>query len=436
MVFPSADFSRFTHSCGGYHISAMMTKAIGDYLSQSDLQTIRLAALLHDVGHYPFSHTAEIAMKQHYPQIADSPYVPHDGAEPPAHGDGTEVREAVSARDGKPNRGYLNHEDVGEQLILHSPEIREALPDHVAPRDVATLITGDETRFFASIVKSDLDADRLDYLLRDGYFSGLPFGKVDLDYLVSQLWVAEHNGVRRLGFRSKATNAVDHMLMARYFAYQQLVWHKTAAAFEWLMVDVLKQLMASDEDDVRLDFSRDGVIARIRAGKWYELDDGYVLERVARLAERSTGLTREKADAILYRHPPKMVPSCEGFVGLSVAARLKSTWNERMCALLADLESNLDLSRERVTCWRTAFEFVDYLGKAPTPKQERKSVILFRDSGSAYLQTDRLSLMHALSKKRYCIERVYVLPDRSMDERSQQHLVAEVRRRSEIHLRG
>src|ERR1051326_142453 len=175
-VFPGADYSRFSHCLGVCHITGRILgslRAKGVAIEDKEFQRYRLAALLHDVGHYPFSHTMEDPIENHYKQAL----IVSKDEEAPEHAS-EEIGKTPSS---------LNHELVGREILLKDPELNSILKDEYEPKQIYSIILRDSTTLYGNLVSSDLDADRCDFMLRSAHFSGLPYGSVDIDYLVSQV---------------------------------------------------------------------------------------------------------------------------------------------------------------------------------------------------------------------------------------------------------
>ena len=195
-------------------------------VTKRDTIRYRLAALLHDVGHYPFSHAMEEAVKDYY----IGQYIVADDSSP-----------APDLQDEQP----FEHERVGKEVLLRDCELREILSSEgFSPEDISSIFIHEEhkeeQRKLANLLSSDLDSDRIDYLLRTAHHTGLPYGSVDLDYILSQL---KGDSAGNICLSSKAMRAADHFLLSRYFDYQQVAYHKTVVGLELLLKDVLKALL-------------------------------------------------------------------------------------------------------------------------------------------------------------------------------------------------
>jgi hypothetical protein len=224
-VYPGADYSRLSHSLGACHITGRILEALsrnsGTRFNPTDeeMRLYRVAALLHDIGHYPFSHAMEQALKNYYKRS-----LMQDG------GNGTSIK-------------VFKHESVGREILARDAELRQVLRDGgVDPDSVHTIFNRKTDSPLANIVSSDLDADRIDYLLRTAHHTGLPYGSIDLDYILSQMRVDEGG---RVCINSKAVRTADHFLLCRYFDYQQVAFHKTVAAIELVLKDVISELLES-----------------------------------------------------------------------------------------------------------------------------------------------------------------------------------------------
>lgn len=300
-VFPGADYSRFSHSIGVCHVTGRILDALSQLgipdLDARTIQLYRLAALLHDVGHYPFSHAMEDALHNHFSQQFLAPLA---AANAPA-----EVITLPQSTESLPS--YYPHETLGKQVLLKDEEmnalLREAGYD---PEDIAGIFTRAKPMRFANLVSSDLDADRIDYLLRTAHHTGLPYGAVDLDYLLSQMRVDDQS---RVCLTDRALKTADHFLLCRYFDYQQVAFHKTVAGLEGVLKDVLTAMIEA----AFIDGSAEDVMASLQEGRWAEFDDALVIQkmRVFAQAKETPSTQRLKANAILNRTPPKLLVDYE-----------------------------------------------------------------------------------------------------------------------------
>ena len=210
-AFPAAEHSRFTHALGALAMGTRAFEAIAacspDAFADDPAyqrRLLRAALLLHDIGHGPFSHASEALLGIH-------------------------------------------HEERTVEL-LRLPELRSALESlEVDAADVLDLILGNaQTRYpvLRELVSGpNLDADRMDYLQRDAYFTGVASGKFDADQLVASLRVFHHNGRPALGIDARGVVALESFVVARYMMFASVYFHHTTRLFERILNDVLHELI-------------------------------------------------------------------------------------------------------------------------------------------------------------------------------------------------
>ena len=242
LVYPGAQHSRFEHSIGTMHLAGYAGETLfaKGYLADEDrVQQLRLAALLHDIGHGPFSHLFEEVLI---------------------------------------TRHNINHEEMGRQIILHS-EISDILRRHgYNSSDICKLSFGQsKIKFFNEIIAGGLSADMMDYLPRDGLFTGVEYGKIDYHRLISSYEVTT-NG--RLAINRSALYSLESMLISRYEMYKAVYFHKTVRSAE---VMILRSIMLADEELNLTDKTLDSYL---------NLTDEIVLEKICLLGNRNKNAVR------------------------------------------------------------------------------------------------------------------------------------------------
>ncbi len=316
-VFPGADYSRFSHSIGVCHLTGQLLnylreRDIGYDISDDDTKICRLAGLLHDIGHYPFSHTMEEAIKQKMEEEKDKK------SEDILKKVGTEEPK----RKAKDVNEYIKHDILGQEILKIDTEIKDILNSHgYRPEIISSLFTRDFTGsyapsdlyyIFANIISSDLDVDRIDYLKRTSYFAGLPYGCVDINYLLSQTSIDKN---QRICIYPKAMRTADHFLLSRYFDYAQITYHKTVAGFE----EILKQVIIWMINNKQIGCSKKEILNYVKNGFWYDFDDAYLLnlfrEELKKLYKnkQQNCIIIEKIQSILNRNPPIEIGRIEYF---------------------------------------------------------------------------------------------------------------------------
>ena len=207
MVYHTAEHSRFAHSLGVYEITRRMVNEVSGLkeLSEEDKVTVMCAALLHDVGHGPFSHAFE----------------------------------AITP---------TSHETYTRRIILEDTQIHRIL-SNVAndfPNKVASIIDYSHPNdLLNQIVSGQLDADRMDYLLRDAYFTGTSYGNFDLERILRTMRVKES----KIVMKESGIHTVEDYIMARYHMYWQVYFHPVTRSYEAILHSIFKRLKDLYERD-------------------------------------------------------------------------------------------------------------------------------------------------------------------------------------------
>jgi HD superfamily phosphohydrolase len=308
-VFPGATHNRHTHSIGACHVMGM---ALGqpnlqEYLADRPglVQLMRLAALLHDIGHLPFSHIGEDAYSAQVAGVIDEYHATHD----------------MTAYDGAAKGGP--REALHEQLtakIVREPgsavrKVLDELPEfdgHPAAEVVADIIEGTFIDVVCrNLISSDLDCDRLDYLLRDSGAAGIDYGRIDLAYLLENLTVARPEGTDPVLAVDPMHGrlAVEHYLVARYYYYAQFVFHKTVSAAEISLSAAMLELIRQK----KLPSTFVEVEEMACKPAFLAFDDVRVLSLLQdALRDRRRTVLREAAEAVLHRRLMKCAYRLDG----------------------------------------------------------------------------------------------------------------------------
>ena len=206
------------HSLGVLGIMIRVQKVAeenGISLSGEEFEDLRLAALLHDVGHYPYSHLMEGIEKVGL-------------IEEKINSSGSSDSQKTLKISSTP---YPEHETLGVKIVSSQQDIIDAIGSKERTQKIADLFSGNapESRQSSKFITSSLDLDRLDYLQRDAYATGLPYGRIDLNYLLNSLQMSPTG---EIGVCDRAIPAVEHFLLARYFMHRTVYYHRTTVAFE------------------------------------------------------------------------------------------------------------------------------------------------------------------------------------------------------------
>jgi HD superfamily phosphohydrolase len=195
---------------------------------------------------------------------------------------------------------------VSKQVLISDPELNGLLRSSgYAAEQIYAIFNREKPPRFANLVSSDMDADRIDYMLRTAHHTGLPYGSVDIAYLLSQMRVDCDD---RICLTGKATRTAEHFLLCRYFDYQQVAFHKTVASLEWVLKEVLAILLEAGD----LQGSAEWVKGAIEDRTWVTFDDAFVTEKIRSLAVRTEDpIEKLLTGAVLARRPPKLLAELE-----------------------------------------------------------------------------------------------------------------------------
>ena len=204
LTYPAAQHTRFEHSLGVMHIASQAGFALNEkgFLNSDDVQTLRIAGLLHDIGHGPFSHLFEEIIRER----------------------------------------KVSHEDYGKKIILNS-EIGDILSKTGFDKKLITKIAFGESKFqyLNEIVSGTLSADMMDYLLRDGYFTGAEHARVDYKRITQSLNVHK----KKIALERSSLYSFESMMHSRYQMFKAVYFHKTVRAAEVMLIQALR--LADDE---------------------------------------------------------------------------------------------------------------------------------------------------------------------------------------------
>jgi len=209
VVYPGANHSRFEHSLGVWNTARRLSEEAG--LDENEGMLLQVGALLHDIGHGPFSHTFE-TIYRHYVKEHDHMRL------------GQDIILGKSDITESPNRGRI-------------PEIIESYGYDFTAKDVAELILGKhQRRYLGQMLHGDVDVDQIDYLIRDAHYTGVAHGIIDLERLLKVLHV--HNG--ELVVDEKGVEAVEGMMVARSLMYSRVYFHHTVKIAEGMLTRALE----------------------------------------------------------------------------------------------------------------------------------------------------------------------------------------------------
>jgi len=234
LVYPAMNSTRFEHSLGVMHVAGRLANKLE--LDEDDKNLLRVSGLLHDIGHCAFSHTSDKILEKF----------------------------------------NITHEENSIRIIQNS-QISDILSSYgISPKEVSRLIVGDGK--YGKIISSEIDVDKMDYLIRDSYYAGVAYGIIDLERILYGIKLVKENLVVDV----RSLEAVESLLISRNLMYQTVYRHHTKRIVERMFSEALKKFielenLSCDEfikmDDIDL-------ISRMRNS------EGYVRDMVDRIDKR------------------------------------------------------------------------------------------------------------------------------------------------------
>lgn len=269
-VYPTAEHSRFSHSLGVYEIVRRMVtevKSLCVELTEYEKVCVMLAGLLHDVGHGPFSHAFEHITNH-------------------------------------------SHEEYTAKIILDNTELNAILRavSEKLPLDIVSIIQHThENDILNQIVSGQLDADRMDYLLRDSYFTATSYGQFDLERILRTMRVRKTNEGRKvIVVKYTGIHSVEDYIMARYQMYWQVYYHPVARSYEAVFIQLFNRL--KDIFKVDKDYFEDMKVlipflekSEVSVDEYFKLDENSLLYCCALIQDKEDKIAADLAKRLQNR---------------------------------------------------------------------------------------------------------------------------------------
>jgi putative nucleotidyltransferase with HDIG domain len=346
LVYPGANHTRFEHSLGVMYLAGKIYRHLCQQLgacSKEELLKLRLAGLLHDIGHLAFSHCLENTLVK------------------------------------------ANHETVGVEIIKNS-EIGDILQDlGYSRQEIVNLIQGKGK--LSQIISSQVDADRLDYLVRDAYHAGTNYGLISINRIISSMKLSPGE---KLIFSKKGLIALENFLIARYQMYFTVYLHHTSVFFSQL----LKKIFARMQE---LGMFEPYSLSQL--DKILQLTDDYVLQLLKKAYKETTdSVLKELIERFFKRRPYKMI--VERYYYQDISAKI-----DRLRKKIYEEFSEYD-----VFVSFPRFEIYSY-----NPKIKKKSIMI-ETNGQVKDIFNVSMLIHRIANAPYYIFRVYINPEKVTQE--------------------
>lgn len=203
-VFPSATNNRYMHSIGTFQVALKFMQELFPNVSTAEKKLFLISALLHDIGHGPFSHVFE--------KISNVP-----------------------------------HENITKKIILdtNSNIYKLLVLNKIKPKDVVEVLDGtSKYDWINKLISSNIDIDRIDYMLRDSYFLGTHYSTIDIDFLIKRTHFIEND----IYFSSSTINIIESFLLGRYYIHQDIYNNKHTYIYEWALVSIFTRLREIKEE--------------------------------------------------------------------------------------------------------------------------------------------------------------------------------------------
>lgn len=326
-VYPGAMHTRFQHALGALHLmqsAVAVLRSKGVDISEQDAEAAQAAILLHDIGHGPFSHVLEYNLL---------PY---------------------------------HHEQLSRSIMAEMNRTLEGRLDHT----IRIFLNQHEQPFLHQLVSGQLDMDRMDYLNRDSFFTGVHEGVIGYDRIVKMLHV--HDG--RLVVEEKGVYSIEKFLIARRLMYWQVYLHKTVLAAEKMMVMLFRRmyrfylegrwLPRSPQVSRILEFPRDGSVPPAEVlPAFTRLDDADILQEIKYLRDHEDFILRYVASGLLDRRLFRILLDRKPFEADQLS-EMRDGLKKKFAGLTPDWEDLLLTGEEESTAYQEGHDEIFILKKS------------------------------------------------------------------------
>ena len=352
-VYPTAEHSRFSHSLGVYEIVRRMVtevKSLCVELTEYEKVCVMLAGLLHDVGHGPFSHAFEHITNH-------------------------------------------SHEEYTAKIILGNTELNAILRavSETLQLDIVSIIQHThENDILNQIVSGQLDADRMDYLLRDSYFTATSYGQFDLERILRTMRVRKTNEGRKvIVVKYTGIHSVEDYIMARYQMYWQVYYHPVARSYEAVFIQLFNRL--KDIFKVDKDYFEDMKVlipflekSEVSVDEYFKLDENSLLYCCALIQDKEDKIAADLAKRLQNRRLFEYVDYNEENLAQIKNMLKENNFDERYYLKIENIEASVyspykgrKILIEKLNGDIVALEKASTIGESITKGQTKKEGTIF-----------------------------------------------------------
>jgi len=436
-VFPNAVHTRFSHSLGVMHIMDKMLSHLRNHNLIHDIndnmhQTLRIAALLHDVGHFPFSHVGEKATeKVAYTEAEGELYTSTEDERNQNEISTSDLRIQILSNS-------KLHEKLSAMIVSGWEEISKIIEDNgYDVAEVGRIITGSTGDYYKTmLLHSELDADRLDYLLRDSSFLGVSYGNIELDHIIRELTCSESEDQKVIGVSEKGVHAIEHYFLARYFFYSQIIYHPKIYYLEKTLQMIYEFMIKLSEPEDCHVYSEEellNILEKNERHRLYDFNDHYLFYKMRLLHDHFDNKKNQvnlKPEESLINENIKMVLS--GKIPRPLLSKKIIVENKAIEKTIADYKQTFS-TYIRTACEELTIDegsvFFDFAFCEPTkmrghygPSEKLESDvieetvrIIYKDKSKdkskvGFLVEDKSTMLHLLTNKKLQIFYLFVNP--------------------------
>lgn len=271
LVYHGAEHTRFGHSLGVMHLVSRAFRSAIENFKRDNPETqlfndtdekwyeqiLRLIALTHDLGHAPFSHGSEALFGEGLEHEIFTKRIICE----------TEIADIIL----KIGERFCEEHSVSKNDYLITPQLLWSIYGEKNPENNKQYLNRiADFKFLKTFMDSELDCDKMDYLLRDSYYCGVNYGKYDLNRVIESLTVYFNpiQNIKQLALQKDGVHAFEEFVIARYFMFIQVYFHKTRRYLDKLLVDCIKEILIDDKYPAKLD-------------EYLSLDDDMIIERLS-----------------------------------------------------------------------------------------------------------------------------------------------------------